>query len=200
VGFNKVDYSLLRLIITIICAKELDRVSLDGELSDPMQCQSDLVSHRKSQKLSWIEAITSAASDLVAEIPPVSIDDVIKLACQINSNSHGIHDTNNSIVGIGMYPLVALMNHSCIPNALFLSSDYGKFTVRLLCDVAKGQEICVSYVDLWVSNQVLIFRLHVQRDRRSFWTPSTLSVLVSVAPTLKLTVTIFSMEYFVPIV
>jgi hypothetical protein len=157
VGFHSVDYSLFRLIIAIICAKEFDRISNDGHISDPMHCQSDMVSHRKSQKPPWLHAIAAASTDIVQEIPKhfsnVSIDDLITLACQINSNSHGIHDPNdftNSTIGIGMFPLVSLMNHSCIPNALFMGGSYGKFTVKLLKDVDKGSEICVSYVDLWV--------------------------------------------------
>jgi SET and MYND domain-containing protein len=164
VGFHSVDYTLMRLVITIICSKQKDRSSLDGKLSDPMQCQSDLLSHRKSQKQPWIEAITSAALDIVDEVPEgftdVSIEDVVTLACQINSNSHGI-DINGEIVGIGIYPLVSFINHSCIPNALFMGGAYGQFTVRLLEDVVEGQEICVSYVDLWVFNYLNVCsRLH----------------------------------------
>ena len=85
-------------------------------------------------------------------------------------NNFGILDAMHSSIGEGIYPCAALLNHSCSPNAILryrlddgadLSATSGKseaFNPPLLqivaCkDVAKGEELTHSYVDLMLSTK-----------------------------------------------
>ena len=52
-----------------------------------------------------------------------------------------------SPLGIGCYPRAALLNHSCAPNCV-LVFDGACVRVRTICNVAEGEELLVSYVDL----------------------------------------------------
>lgn len=76
--------------------------------------------------------------------------ELVKLACQINSNSHGISDPNsseNSTIAIGLFPLVSMGNHSCRPNCVNFFSK-GKMLLRTIQDIPSGTELTYSYVDL----------------------------------------------------
>jgi len=49
--------------------------------------------------------------------------------------------------GVGLYPLGAMLNHSCKPNAM--QSFVGKRIVfRAVQDIAGGTEVAIAYVEL----------------------------------------------------
>lgn len=53
-------------------------------------------------------------------------------------------DPKPVFVGVGIYPTVALVNHSCDPNADL--NFYGdSVVVRAIRNIAEGEEICISY-------------------------------------------------------
>lgn len=81
-------------------------------------------------------------------------------------NNFGILDALHSSIGEGVYPCAALLNHSCAPNAILrYNLDRGDnvgegeaFHPPLLqivaCrDIAKGEELTHSYVDLMLSTK-----------------------------------------------
>ncbi|KAI8924021.1 hypothetical protein BC831DRAFT_513726 [Entophlyctis helioformis] len=166
-GMHCVDAGLVRLIMTVLVNSEIETAAagisdgsdgVDGSaVRTPMRCIDDLLSHYSDAQPRWIEAVTHAAVDIVDVLGkvvsrPLSVDDVVKLACRINSNSHGVYDpagTVNGEIGVGMFPLVAMLNHSCAPNCAFVTGDGGQMLVHTLRDVAAGDELCVSYVDLF---------------------------------------------------
>jgi hypothetical protein len=76
------------------------------------------------------EGAAAAVSAAVAAETAAASLDVVKaslsesflgLAARVNSNSHGMRDEQgrNSNVGIGLFPLFAMLNHSCRPNCAF---------------------------------------------------------------------------------
>ena len=58
-------------------------------------------------------------------------EEALRLACVINVNSHGTNEPTsyNTTMGIGLYPLLAMLNHSCRPNCHFTFDD-GSMKVR----------------------------------------------------------------------
>lgn len=70
---------------------------------------------------------------------------------RINSNSHGLGDNHsrNTDVALGLFPLSALFNHSCNPNATFVGLLNGRLEVRTIRPVSKDEELVVSYIDLY---------------------------------------------------
>jgi SET and MYND domain-containing protein len=72
---------------------------------------------------------------------------VVDLLCQMSCNLFTACDAYQNAVGIGLYPLAAMMNHSCAPNAV--ASFRGRaYELRLLSDVPAGTELCVAYAEL----------------------------------------------------
>ncbi|KAJ3216555.1 hypothetical protein HK099_005832 [Clydaea vesicula] len=162
-AFHKVDYNLFRLIIKLLVKEHFDSNSDNEHDVSLFDLVYKMISHEKLQNENWLKAVTNAAIDLVESSLPFKVDakKVVTLACIINSNSHGIynpHSSTNDIIGLGLFPLTALINHSCVPNCVFLGADKSKLSdendimVRTLTDVKKGDEIVVSYLDLWSPN------------------------------------------------
>lgn len=49
--------------------------------------------------------------------------------------------------GLGIWFTASFLSHSCIPNALWVASDQGKFSLVARRPIRKGDEICISYLD-----------------------------------------------------
>lgn len=49
---------------------------------------------------------------------------------------------------VGMYSLVSRFNHSCRANAVYAFRADGVVVVRTTVDVAAGEEMCISYIDV----------------------------------------------------
>ncbi|KAI8997560.1 hypothetical protein BDB01DRAFT_771552 [Pilobolus umbonatus] len=79
---------------------------------------------------------------------------MVTLACIINSNAHGLGDSNsrNTDVALGIFPLAAMFfNHGCNPNAVFVGLPHGHLAIRTIRPVAKDEEIVLNYIDLYLS-------------------------------------------------
>lgn len=50
------------------------------------------------------------------------VEEMVELACRVNVNAHGLRDDSgsNNIIGIGLFPLTSMTNHSCRPNCTFI--------------------------------------------------------------------------------
>ncbi|KAI8896649.1 hypothetical protein BC833DRAFT_553544 [Globomyces pollinis-pini] len=158
-GSTSTDYNLLRLILNII-AHELLEYEEKTAGETPHACLMDLLSHQRSYDVQFLDSVRAAATDIYSlfqeENSPLvglnSIEEIVKLACRINSNSHAIHDPSGIVtqpIGVGMFPLVAMLNHSCSPNAVFVTGKDGTMIVQSTKLIKEGEEICVSYTDIF---------------------------------------------------
>jgi len=63
-------------------------------------------------------------------------------------------------------PVTAMINHACLPTALFAwDEERGHHEVRALREIKAGEEIATSYVDLW---QPTVARQHFLRNAMRF--------------------------------
>ncbi|ORX58018.1 SET domain-containing protein [Hesseltinella vesiculosa] len=146
-----VDPDLLRLIIMLVASRD------DNDISKtPYWCVDDLMSHREKAEPSFVRVISTAANRLIAQDPDLmhdlTVEDIVSLACRINSNAHGLGDnqSRNTDVALGLFPLGAMFfNHGCNPNTAFVGLDNGQLAFRTIRPVAKDEELVVSYIDLY---------------------------------------------------
>lgn len=153
-GFAGTDYCLLRLLVNLLV---LETCMDQDNMPVPYGYLKALVSHHKSFSQEFTDSISRAATDLIilfkdTPLSKTSTMDIVKLACRINSNSHAIFDPSqktNQAIGCGMFPITSILNHSCSPNAVFFTSSSGDMVVKAIKPISEGEQIFVSYVDLF---------------------------------------------------
>jgi len=91
-----------------------------------------------------------------------SPDELCSLISKVKSNSFAIWSRNGYEpvwCGISLYLRSSFFNHSCFPNCTVIQDNNTKgfahlypggasFTIRTLCFVPKGTELCISYIPL----------------------------------------------------
>ncbi|KAK3563264.1 hypothetical protein QTP86_019342 [Hemibagrus guttatus] len=78
--------------------------------------------------------------------------DLVELFAQVNCNGFTIEDEELSHLGSAVFPDVALMNHSCNPNAI-VTYNGTVAEVRAVQKISPGEEIFNSYIDLLYSTE-----------------------------------------------
>ncbi|KAI8823816.1 hypothetical protein BJ741DRAFT_634179 [Chytriomyces cf. hyalinus JEL632] len=153
-AMHSTDYALMRLVLAVLVNRHLETVATMPSTRTPTEFVFDLVSHRKTCDPKWLACVEACADDFAQYLPEnlsIPASEIVTLACRINSNSHAMVDptgNTNQEVGVGMFPMVAMLNHACAPNCSFVSTTHGRMIVRTLRDVQAGEELCVTYVDL----------------------------------------------------
>ncbi|KAJ2960129.1 hypothetical protein NQZ79_g4499 [Umbelopsis isabellina] len=150
-----VDTDLLRILLGLMAQRaEVDNNS-ESVKPTPYKFVEDLVHNREKISKDFVDVITKASerlNDLVPEKLKMEVNEMVLLACRINCNAHGLGDvqSRNTDSALGLFPLGAMFfNHSCEPNCNFVGLRDGQLEFRTLKQVAKGEELCVSYIDLF---------------------------------------------------
>eukprot|EP00639_Heterosigma_akashiwo_P037438 CAMPEP_0194711758 /NCGR_PEP_ID=MMETSP0296-20130528/4027_1 /TAXON_ID=39354 /ORGANISM="Heterosigma akashiwo, Strain CCMP2393" /LENGTH=413 /DNA_ID=CAMNT_0039609941 /DNA_START=56 /DNA_END=1300 /DNA_ORIENTATION=- len=150
----EVDVDLLRMLAKMLARHAL-RARAGAE--DPLwEGVLQLQTHRENTTAEWLACVEKGVEKLLALMPAqaqVAVDLGVDLACRVNMNAHGIGDASgrNASVGFGMFPRVALLNHSCQPNAIYtFGGPPGAQTmaVRALAPLRAGEEVTLHYIDL----------------------------------------------------
>ncbi|PRP82961.1 hypothetical protein PROFUN_09912, partial [Planoprotostelium fungivorum] len=154
------DLDLLRLLFALITSKKREKEGQkeeEKEKGTPFEIVDELISHKESFKKEWLHAVKKGIETLRSHMSQellsvVDNEQMLELACKINSNSHGFGDVRgrNRDVSLGMAPLTAtFFNHSCAPNCIYQGSKGGSLQVRTIRKVNAGEELVVHYVDIF---------------------------------------------------
>ena len=104
--------------------------------------------------------VTSTAKELaklssVLSLPATEAEFLLYV---IQCNAHTIvsnHDDDGAAVGLGLFPMTSMMNHSCRPNCLhqfvFETGRPPRLLMKAITHVAVGEEMLYSYVPLYQS-------------------------------------------------
>lgn len=81
-----------------------------------------------------------------------SAADITRALWRSDLNDFGLMDITTSVTGAGCYPIAALLNHSCLPNAVLMYDMYGPamqvvMRIHVVENVAAGEEITHCYMD-----------------------------------------------------
>ncbi len=71
----------------------------------------------------------------------LAFDDFLRLYRVCETNAH----TASAVDGMGVFPLVAMLNHACDPNSTYVSAEGTTMVVKTTRSVAKGEELTVGY-------------------------------------------------------
>ena len=114
----------------------------------------DLVYHSHLFSSSWRQSVTAASTALLSFSPhPSTLTplDLLQVAMRVNGNAHSLVDSSgtSAVVGLGLYPRVSLLNHSCVPSCHFTARPHGALHVRPRLHLHPGDELTVHYCDLY---------------------------------------------------
>eukprot|EP00878_Enallax_costatus_P011592 GHUV01012100.1.p2 GENE.GHUV01012100.1~~GHUV01012100.1.p2 ORF type:complete len:544 (+),score=225.45 GHUV01012100.1:895-2526(+) len=77
---------------------------------------------------------------------------IAQLLARFACNNHTVCDEELRPIGVGIYPLGALINHSCQPNCV-QSFEGPNIVFRSLSDLKAEQQITISYIELAATRQ-----------------------------------------------
>uniref|UniRef100_A0A6F9DTW6 [histone H3]-lysine(4) N-trimethyltransferase n=1 Tax=Phallusia mammillata TaxID=59560 RepID=A0A6F9DTW6_9ASCI len=84
---------------------------------------------------------------LPLQVPDIKA--VLELCAKIKNNSFAISDEEmQADIGTGVYLSCSLLNHSCEPNCV-AEFDQMRLNIRALRDIDQGEELLISYTDLF---------------------------------------------------
>lgn len=78
------------------------------------------------------------------------VEALILVAGQLNRNGYSLRQLTdpNTLVAHGIFPAIAMLNHSCHPNCVVVTQLNGHLAVKVSQPIRAGSECFVSYVDI----------------------------------------------------
>ena len=90
----------------------------------------DLMTHVEHVPESWMEGIQDSARDLFSTSSASDaaggaefVGSLVGAACRVNANAHAMSSGGEAPWAFGLFPAVAILNHSCRPNATYMASS-----------------------------------------------------------------------------
>ncbi|KAK9216119.1 hypothetical protein WN944_008126 [Citrus x changshan-huyou] len=84
--------------------------------------------------------------NLILQWPEISIKEIAENFSKLACNAHTICNSELRPLGTGLYPVISIINHSCLPNAVLVFE--GRLAVvRAVQHVPKGAEVLISYIE-----------------------------------------------------
>ncbi|XP_029449811.1 histone-lysine N-methyltransferase SMYD3 [Rhinatrema bivittatum] len=80
-----------------------------------------------------------------SQLPPGS--NILEYFAKVTCNSFTISDGEMQEVGVGLYPSMSLLNHSCDPNCVIVFEGRC-LLLRTIREIQLGEELTISYIDV----------------------------------------------------
>ncbi|CAG8493313.1 21207_t:CDS:10 [Cetraspora pellucida] len=132
----------IRLICRILMHRMNDLASFKGI--------EDLQSNRimfKQEQIETFAQMCMVVRECISQDALLSASEMLDLFCRMTENSFSILDEEMIAFGVGIYPNVSLLNHSCRPNCVVIF-EKSKLMVRCIEPINNDQELVINYVDL----------------------------------------------------
>ncbi|KAB2093188.1 hypothetical protein ES319_A02G080300v1 [Gossypium barbadense] len=107
-----------------------------------------LVSHMSDidEKQLLLYAQMANLVNLILQLPNNDIKEIAENFSKFACNAHTICDSELRPLGTGLYPVISIINHSCLPNAVLIFE--GRLAVvRAVQHIPKDSEVSISYVE-----------------------------------------------------
>ncbi|TYK26445.1 histone-lysine N-methyltransferase ASHR1 isoform X5 [Cucumis melo var. makuwa] len=116
--------------------------------TDNYKLVEELIDHMSGidEKQLVLYAQMGTLVNLILQWPEMNVKEIAvnfsKLAC----NAHTICDSELRPLGTGLYPVISIINHSCLPNAVLVFEGRSA-VVRAVQHIPPGAEVSISYIE-----------------------------------------------------
>lgn len=105
------------------------------------------------------KVLTADQQSLIAPVQLTAILNILDTNCHelivpYDSSKSQLHVANNNMSTDGLFPLLAMFNHSCIENCAFTAINDHTVSVSTINDINVGDEITVNYIDSYYPNKL----------------------------------------------
>ncbi|KEH34847.1 histone-lysine N-methyltransferase [Medicago truncatula] len=132
----------IRLMLKLYLRRKLqDQKIIPSTAMDNYKLVEALVAHMSDIKEEQLVLYAQMANlvHLILQWPEINIKEIANFFSKFACNAHTVCDSELRPLGTGLYPVVSIINHSCLPNSV-LVFDGREASVRALQHIPKGTE------------------------------------------------------------
>ncbi|KAL5846653.1 hypothetical protein ACOSQ3_010177 [Xanthoceras sorbifolium] len=139
----------IRLMVKLYLRRKLQSEKvIPTTATDNYDLVEALVAHMSDidEKQLVLYAQMSNLVNLILQWPEIELKEIAENFSKLACNAHTICDSELRPLGTGLYPVISIINHSCLPNAVLVFE--GRLAVvRAMQHIAKGGEVLISYIE-----------------------------------------------------
>ncbi|EXB44335.1 Histone-lysine N-methyltransferase [Morus notabilis] len=107
-----------------------------------------LVSHMSDieEKQLVLYAQMANLVNLILQLPDINIKEIAENFSKLACNAHTICDSELRPLGTGLFPVISIINHSCLPNSVLVFEGRSA-VVRAVQHIRKDSEVLISYIE-----------------------------------------------------
>ncbi|KAL7176463.1 hypothetical protein ACSBR2_029906 [Camellia fascicularis] len=141
--------SSIRLMVKLYLRRKLQSEKIiPTTATDNYNLVEALVSHMSDidEKQLVLYAQMANLVSLILQLPDINIKEIAENFSKLACNAHTICDSELRPLGTGLYPIISIINHSCLPNSVLVFE--GRVAViRAVQHIPKGTEVSISYIE-----------------------------------------------------
>ncbi|KAK9993553.1 hypothetical protein SO802_023256 [Lithocarpus litseifolius] len=139
----------IRLMVKLYFRRKLQSEKvIPTTATDNYNLVEALVSHMPDidEKQLVLYAQMANLVNFILQQPDINIKEIAENFSKFACNAHTICDSELIPLGTGLYPVISIINHSCLPNSVLVFE--GRLAViRAVQHIPQGAEVSISYID-----------------------------------------------------
>ncbi|XP_074279508.1 histone-lysine N-methyltransferase ASHR1 [Silene latifolia] len=139
----------IRLMAKLYLKRKLQNEKvIPATVTDNYSLVEALVSHMseiEEKQLLLYAQMATLVNDIL-RWPGLNLKEVAENFSKLACNAHSICDSELRPLGTGLYPVVSIINHSCLPNSVLVFEERVS-VVRAVQHIPKGTEVLISYIE-----------------------------------------------------
>uniref|UniRef100_A0A0E0KHZ6 MYND-type domain-containing protein n=1 Tax=Oryza punctata TaxID=4537 RepID=A0A0E0KHZ6_ORYPU len=139
----------IRLMVRLVLRRKLqDDKVIPSSGTDNYNLVDALESHISEVDKNQLVLYAQMANLVQLILPSFELDlkEITHTFSKFACNAHTICDPELRPLGTGLYPVLSIINHSCVPNAVLIFEGRTAY-VRALQPISKNEEVSISYIE-----------------------------------------------------
>lgn len=139
----------IRLMIKLFIRRKLQSEKvISTTATDNYKLVDALIDHMSGidEKQLLLYAQMGTLVNLILQWPEMNVKAIAQKFSQLACNAHTICDSELRPLGTGLYPVISIINHSCLPNAVLVFEGISA-VVRAVQPIPAGAEVTISYIE-----------------------------------------------------